>query len=621
MAQQRPKSRVITAPPLQRWSVQRPLAILLFLVVSVLGILGLAGCERDGVPPLIEVTEVSPREIEVGDRLELKGAGFPQGRTARVTFRGTMWRPGQTPVTGATIEAEGYVVGTDRIEVVVSEPLEERFCGHGDHAAHTTMNGDLEVAFASSTPGAPPLVGIMRGLSLDVSPASVRSSVVESRIAEGQRVLAFLGVTPGPASPRGLPIEQLVAGSPGERAGFQVGDLVAVVDGVHVREIADVAPASARSTQITLRHGDSNSDDVKTVPMIGYAGERIPSEYAPALLLVGLALAVLVLLVLPAPAVFSALEQRVARRLRGGGLKASVFVLFGRGPRAIFSALASILLATFALGPYVASADLDAGVLLVAAIALLLGSRVAATRGAMASVRAAADVGLAGLVLAAAIAGVVVHGGALRLAEIVRAQGGAPWEFAAVRQPVACALAFAYVGALLVLLRAREELPLLAHARLDDGASRHAPTRSEANGRLLERLGLLVASGLGVAIFFGGWQLPGGIEARSTVLQALAAVLFVVKTWALCAALLGLAAIASPWTARESRRFLVRRLLPALAMGGLFVALSRRLPPSEALEAALGATLVTALALLVLRAGLRIRGAMQRPESHASPFL
>ena len=143
----------------------------------------------------------------------------------------------------------------------------------------------------------------------------------------------------------------------------------------------------------------------------------------------------------------------------------------------------------------------------------------------------------------------------------------------------------------------------------------------ELLGRKVERLGLLVASGLGVAIFFGGWQLPGGIEARSTVLQVLAAVLFVVKTWALCAALLGLAAIASPWTARESRRFLVRRLLPALAIGGLFVALSRRLPPSEALEAALGATLVTALALLVLRAGLRIRGAMQRPEPHASPFL
>jgi len=61
-------------------------------------------------------------------------------------------------------------------------------------------------------------------------------------------------VTPGQASPRGVPIEKLAAGSPGERAGFQVGDLIAAVDGVHVREISDVAPASARSTQITLRH-------------------------------------------------------------------------------------------------------------------------------------------------------------------------------------------------------------------------------------------------------------------------------------------------------------------------------------------------------------------------------
>jgi len=604
--------------------VQRLLALLLFLLLSVLASLGLAGCERDAVPPLVEVTEVSPREIEVGDRLELKGAGFPQGRTARVTFRGTMWRPGQSPVTGASVAAEGIVVSSDRIEIVVSEALEERFCGHGDHAAHTTVNGDLEVAFASSTPGAPPLVGIMQGMSLDVSPATVRASVVESRVAEGQRVLAFLGVTPGPASARGLSIEKLAPGSPGESAGFQVGDLIAAVDGVHVREIADVAPASARTTQITLRHGASSGDDTKTVPMIGYAGERIPSEYAPALLLVGLALAVLVLLVLPAPAVASALEQRIARRLRGGGLRKAAITLFGRGPGAIFSALASVLLATFALGPYVASADLDAGVLLVAAIALLLGSRVAATRGAMASVRAAAHVGLAGLVLVAAVAGVVIHGGALRLAEIVRAQGGAPWEFAAARQPVASALAFAYLGALLVLLRPREELPLLAlaHARLDEGtAGRGQTLAKEANGQLLERLGLLVASGLGVAIFFGGWQLPGGLEARTTLLQVVAALLFVVKTWALCASLLGLASIASPWTARESRRFLVRRLVPALVMGGGFVALSRRLPPSEALEAALGATIVTALVLLVLRAALRIRDAMQRPEPHASPFL
>lgn len=602
---------------------------LLLLLVPLVAALGLSGCDRDGVPPLVEVTEVSPREIEVGDRMELRGSGFPQGRAARVTFRGTLRRPGRPAVTGATIESEGVVASSDRIEIVVGEPLEERFCGHGDHAVHTTIIGDVEVAFASSAPGAPPLVGVMHGLTLDITPSSVRASVVESRAAEGSRVLAFLGVTPGAATPRGLPVEKVSPGSAGDMAGFQPGDLISAVDGVHVREISDVAPASARSAQITLRHGDSGTEETKTVAMIGYAGEHIPAEYGPALLLVGLALAVLVLLVLPAPAIASALELRVARRLRAAGSKAAAAALFGRGPRAVGSALASVLVGTFALGPHVVGAELDGAVLLLAAVALFLASRVASARGAKASARAAAEIAVPGLVLAAAIAGVVVNGGALHLTEIVRAQGGAPWEFAALRQPVASALAFAYVGALLVMLRARDDVPLLADARIDDGevVVRPSPKTVKAaalvedNGRLLERLGLVVACALGVAAFFGGWQLPAGIEARTTLLQAAGAVLFVVKTWTLAAVLLGAASIASPWSTREARAFVVRRLLPALFLGAALVALSRRIAPSESLEAALGLTVVTAGVLFCLRTALRIRGAMARPEPHASPFL
>ena len=596
------------------------------LVLLAFATLGLMACERDGVPPLVEVSEVSPREIEVGDRMELRGAGFPQGRTARVTFRGTLLRPGRQPIHGASIDADGVVAAADRIEVVVSEPLEDRFCGHGDKAAHTTMTGDVEVAFASSAPGAPPLVGVMHGMTLDITPSSVRASVVESRAAEGAHVLSFLGVTPGVATPRGLPIEKLAPGSPGDQAGFQPGDLISAVDGVHVREVSDVTPASARSAQITLRHGDSGSEETKTVAMIGYAGERIPLEYGPALLVVGLALAMLVLLIIPAPAVASALELRLARRLRVAGLKSTVLALFGRGPRAIGSALASVLIGTFALGPHVIGAELDGAVLLVAAIALFLASRVASAGGVKASARAAFDVVLPGLVLTAAVAGSVIHGGALHLAELVRAQGGAPWEWSALRQPVASALAFSYVGALLVMLRTRDEVRLLADARVDDGdsvvtASSRAMPAAAKNGRLLERLGLIVASGLGVAVFFGGWQLPGGVEARSTVLQVAAALVFVVKTWGLVAALLGAATVATPWSAAEARRFMLRRLVPGLASGAVLLAVSRKLGPSESLEAAVGAAVATALALIAVRIGLRIRDAMHRPEPHASPFL
>jgi hypothetical protein len=610
--------------------VSRSVSALLLLLLVAVATLGLTGCDRDGVPPLVEVTEVTPREIEVGDRLELRGAGFPQGRTARVTFRGTLLRPGRSPVRGATIETEGTVISTDRIEVLVREPLEERLCGHGDHALHTTLIGDVEVAFASSVPGAPPLVGLMHGLTLDATPSSVRASVVESRTAEGSRVLAFFGVTPGAATPRGLPIEKIEPGGPGDRAGFQVGDLIAAVDGVHVREISDVAPASARSTQVTLRHGDSGADDTKTVAMTGYAGERIPLEYAPALLLVGLALAALLLLVLPAPAIASSLELRIARKLRRSGVKAAADALFGRGPRAIASALASVLVATFALGPHVASADFDGAIMLVVAIGLFLASRVASVRGARASLRTAFEVGIAGLVLAGSLAGVILHGGAFRLSEIARSQGGAPWEFAALQKPVFCALAVAYVGALVVLLRARDDARLLSDARIDEGELvGNAQTRSlplqprgaTGAGPFLERLGLIVASALGVATFFGGWQLPGGLEPRSTLLQIAAALLFVAKTWSLAAVLLGMVSLASPWSTREARAFVVRRLVPALALGVTLALVSRRLAPSESLEAALGITVVTAGVLLAIRTIFRIRGAMLRPEPHASPFL
>lgn len=635
MPQETPKSRVIGPPPLERTSVLRSALLLLLSIrlaiplAIVLGVatLGLAGCDRDGIPPLIEVSEVSPRAVEVGDRMELVGAGFPQGRAARVTFRGTLLRPGQAPVRGASIESEGVVTSSDHIELVIGEPLEDRFCGHGDHALHTTMNGDVEVAFASSAPGAPPLVGVMHGLTLDIMPSSVRAGVAQARTAEGARVLAFLGVEPGAATPRGLPVEKVRPGSLADQAGFQLGDLISAVDGLHVREVSDIAPASARSARFTLRHGDSGTEETKTVAMLGYAGERIPTEYAPALLMVGLALAVLLLLVLPAPALASALELRVARRLRSGGPKRAAAALFGHGPRAIGSALASVLVSTFALGPHVVGDDLDAAVLLVSAIALFLASRVASARGSRGALRAAADVAVPGLVLAAAIAGIVVHGGALHLVEIVGAQGGSPWEFAALRQPVACALAAAYVGGLLVLLRARDEGSLLTDVRVDENELMHpspsatSEPRAEDTGRLLERFGLVVACALGVAVFFGGWQLPAGIEPRTTLLQIAAALLFVGKTWALAGLLLGMASIASPWTAREARAFLLRRLLPALALGGVLVAVSRRLTPSESLETALGVTVVTALALLALRTAFRIRGAMSRPEPHASPFL
>ncbi len=579
-------------------------AALLVVFAAVIAFLG--ACERPIAPPLVEVSELAPREVEPGDRLELRGSGFPQGRSGRVTLEGTVHRPGEPPVRGVTVEAEGAVTAPDRVEVVVRESFAERLCGRGDRAAHATFRGDVQVAFASNDPSAPPLVGALRGVVLDVIPASARASVLEARVAEGGRVLAFLGVVPGASTPRGIPIEQVRASSPAERAGIQVGDTIVAVDGVHALSAGDVAPASARAAELTIRHGDSGSEETKTISLLEYSGERVPTEYTPALVIVGLALALLVFLLLPGPASLAALEMRIASRVRRTSVREALEVLVGTGRHAALSAIVSAVIAAFALTPYVVGREVDGVVLLAAGATMLVWSRVALERGFVASVKTLAWMLLAVVAMAGAVALAIGQLGAIELAEITRAQGGLPWQFAAARHPSCAMLALVYLVAMGGMLRTRPAVPSASPRP-------HAP--------LLERAGLLLASALFVATFLGGWQLIGPNEPRGHGLALVAALVFVAKTWLVTAFLLGASRVLLAATPRELAGVFLKRLLPGLVLGAALVALSRRLLPSLAVETAIGVTLVAALALFALRLAARVRAAVVRPEPHASPFL
>jgi NADH-quinone oxidoreductase subunit H len=579
----------------------------------------LCACQRDVVPPLVEVTDVTPREVELGDKIEVRGSGFPQGRSARVTLRGTLHRAGESPVRGVAVEATGAVEGVDRIVLSFGDDLEEKLAGHGERAAHTTFRGELEVAFASSAPGAPPLTGTLRNVTLDVRPSSVGSAIVDARDAEGARLLAFLGIAPGAASARGLPVDGVAPGSPAARAGIEPGDVLVEADGVRVFGASDLVPASARALDVVVRHGAAGLEDARSIPLVGYSASRIPAEYLPAVLLVGLALAWLLLLVMPSPAALAALEIRGASLLRATNARALAASLFGTGRRALVSVLASVLVGTFALGPHVVDADADGAILLVASLALLAASRVTAARGFGASIRAAVGVALAGAGLALALAGAVVLEGAFQLGELVRVQGGAPWELAATRQPAAAVLAFAYAAVLFALVR-----------RTDAPAAPAAPAASAANAAnapgpvgVMDRLGVFVAAALGVAVFLGGWRLPGVVASSpSLALHVLAGAAFVGKTWAAVAALRGAAALATGWASgAEARGFVLKRIVPALALAAALVALTRRFAPAAPFETACGATVATAFVLLAARSLLRVRDAMTRPEPHASPFL
>ena len=562
------------------------------------------GCERQIAPPLVEVTELAPREVEPGDRLEVHGTGFPQGRTGRVTLEGTVFRPGEPPSRGVSIDLEGTVATPDRLEVVVRDSLSDRFCGRGDRAMHATFRGDVEVAFASNVAGAPPLVGVLRGATLDVMPSSARASVLEANIAEGRRVLAFLGVAPGAATARGIPVEDVRAGSLADRTGIQVGDVLAQVDGVNVLSLGDIVPASSRAVEITIRRGDSGTEETKTLSLIEYSGERIPTEYAPALVVVGLALAMLVLLVLPGPPALAALEMRIASRVRVTNLRQLLSALFGTGRHAALSALGSAVIAAFALTPYVVGREVDGVVLLAGAATMLVWSRMAVERGLLASLRAFARMFLVVVATAGAITLAIGQVGAIELAEIVRVQGGAPWQWSAAKHPSCAILAMVYGAAVVGLLRVR---------RNDAEGPVHLP--------LLERGGVLFASALAVTVFFGGWHLPGLVDSRARGLLLMAAIAFLAKTWVFTALLLATSRVLSSHRARDLQSLVAKRLLPGLVVGAALVAASRRIVPSVAIETAFGATLVAVAVLFGLRMAARVWAALSRPEPHASPFL
>jgi hypothetical protein len=444
-------------------------------------------------------------------------------------------------------------------------------------------------------------VGRLQQTSIDLLSSSVRASFHDARTAEGTRVLAYLGLVTSSVPARGLAIEEVRPGSLAERAGIVVGDVLAEVDGVHALEAADVLPTSARTTEVLVRHADSGLEETKTFSMMNYASGRVPSEYASALLVVGLAISLLLMLVLPGPASLAAFELTIARRIRKTTLRAALAALVGSGITAAVGVLASAVLAGFALAPYVVARELDAVMLFATASSMLVWSRATLERGVGDCVRTVLGLLAAIFVMGAALVVTAFQVGAIELAEIVRVQGGAPWEFTATRHPACALLLLVYGGALSSILR----------------------TRASAPGRrlLLERTGLLFASAGAVMAFLGGWQIPGVPEPKTRLLLLVAAALFVTKTWLVSALLLASSRVATTLQTRDVVRIVVRWLAPLLVLAAVFFALSRRVVPNGTVELSFAGTLVALATLFLVRLAARVRAALARPEPQTSPFL
>jgi NADH-quinone oxidoreductase subunit H len=640
--------------------------------VLVLGtILGLFGCAADNTAPeLLNVIDVAPREVDVGDRIEVLGVNLPSGESkeARVTFTGELRRPGQDPLEKQEIVVEKAVVGSDKISMIFTEGLQSRFCGHGDQALHTTFHGDVVVTLPSAR--GLPVKGTVKGVTIDFRSPTPRRAVLEARAKEGARALSFMGLAVSPDSPPagGLLVTEVKPQSPAERAQIQKGDLIVSFSGAKVASIGDMTPSgSERVPSIGVKRGEA-APVLRQISLEGY-DMRPPADLLGAGILLGIAAAIILLFMAPTAGIITWVERRVAGRFqsrigpnRAGpqgffvwladGIKSITKEdiipaevdrpLFRLAPYLVFAGVSATFV-VMPFGQYLIAADLDIGILFVIAVTSLV--TIGLMTGGWASnnkwsliggVRSAAQIISYEIPGAVAIVCLVMMTGSLRMQDIIGAQGGAggsilttggwPWYWYLFKNPVTFGLFFLYfTTALAEGNRGPFDLPE-AESELVAGYSTEYSGMRYLFFFFAEWANVFVMSGIASALFLGGWQIPGISPAQQEAhfaLQLLGALIFLAKSW-----LLIFVVIWVKWTLPRVRIDQMMNLcwkwFVPLSFGAfLFTALWMVLPLSATLQMVISLITFGAWGYLMLHFVRRVRYNVHesRVPLHLNPFI
>ena len=575
-------------------SGQPPIRLLLYVVGLTLVALA-CGCEVSSTANLLNVIDVAPRAIEVGDTVEVLGSNLPSGtvKHARVIFEGELFRPGESPTKvscrpgSKCIRVEGAKPTPDKVFFTFSEGLQTQFCGAGDAAAHTTFRGDVVVEFPPSVEGGHTVRGKVIDVVLDFRPPSTRRVVMEARTEQGRETLKQLGITIDPDSTVGLRVAAIDPGSAASDGGIAPGDVIVSFDGVKVASVADIAPRSGeRLAEVSLER--EGAPLLRTVSVASLHVGGMSSGLLAALLVLAIAAGVLLIFMAPTAGIITWVERRVSARMqsrvgpnRAGPQGFFIWVADGvksiskediiptQADQALFR-LAPYLVfigvsATFVVmpfGQYLIAADLDIGILFViavtslAAIGLLTGGWASNNKWSLlGGIRAAAQVISYEIPSAVAIVCIVMMTGSLSMQEIIGAQaglgnslqgmqgavdllttGGWPWYWYAFRNPVTFLLFFLFfTTALAEGNRTPFDLPE-GESELVAGYSTEYSGMRYVFFFFAEWANIFVFCGIATALFLGGWQVPGVSAAQqeaSLGLQLLGTFLFLLKAWVL----------------------------------------------------------------------------------------
>jgi NADH:ubiquinone oxidoreductase subunit H len=511
---------------------------------SLLILAGLVvGCSgQNPGPGLLQLTELSAREVGRGDKLEISGVGFPEGRVARLTFHGDVFRPGRAAAHDVEVSIQARTATPHVLEATITEELVSSFCGRDD-GAHATFRGDVTAAFAPRKSGAPPVAGTLQDVVLDVEPSHETEDNRALAAQEGERFAAFLGVSLSADGNGPLRIQKVVAAGRGEQVGLAAGDVIEELSGVRVTELADfVPPPRARTARIGLHRGAVSESAVMAVDVAEFKPGTL-SDLTPALALVGSALLALLLALSPLGRFCTWLALAISSRTRAGGgsarynwwsLARGLSEALPAGPAAYFGAgLGSAVLALLALSVPLVARELDLPILLMASCsALMVAGGLSQLRSRdgfslVAGLRRALWVLLAHLPLASALLVGVLSVASLRADDFAAAQAGMPWRFLAFVSPI-------HFMALLVGV-----LSLVPEATLASTPSSNLPRTSNRRWPALpavEWAHLVICAGLLSITLLGGFAVPWLPELDrigSTSRMATGGVLLVLKTFGL----------------------------------------------------------------------------------------
>lgn len=564
----------------------------------------LAGCALVGDADLLQVDDVRPHRIEVGDRVIVSGRGFPTGREASVRFDGTVRRPGASPI-AVRSDVTARALADERVELDADAALVDQLGGGG------TFDGAVTVGFPTAD-GQGRVVGRLSRVQLEIElPARRRLRAQAQRLERARRTFAFLGIEASDERPiaGGVAVAGVAEGGRADAAGLAVGDVIVSVDGARVDVPSDfvTAPGATRATVSAVRGGEVAPVEVD-VSVRGL--EPVP----PMLDLVVDALALLALLavfafVAPTARWMSWLDDALyPRRVESDTAARSLWLgrvgVFG----VLVIALACAAIIAIPFSARVVVGGLDALAVFVAVSTLrraALWLEVASGGGRSLLVRALVAVRSLGtdVVVIVALVGAALQAGTLRLSGLVAVQSGAPWDWLAVRSPAGWVL-FALFAAALVASRRASSGP---------GST---PSRAM---HVLDTSYLFAACALGVAVFLGGWHVPGLTQddAHASLWRIAGAVIFALKTLLLAAAVSRISATRPVGSTREHA---------ARAIGGVVLAAAMTTammlwPLPLVAEKVLGVTACIALSTLALVSLAGRHRSPRRSTMLVHPFL